>query len=287
MDYLPELVRTYGALDGTQPHSAPNAVAGPDSWRSLQALTPARIAMGRTGGSQRTASLLDFRLAHARARDAVHAPFDQDLILRQLADAGFDSFCCTTRVTDKLDYLLHPENGRHLSDASDEALRRQAPLWGVRDVAIVISDGLSATAAHAHAVNAARLLRNELGPHYTLYPVFVVPFGRVKIGDAISDIIKAREVIILLGERPGLGSPDSLSAYFTYNARNSTVESDRNCVSNIRPLGCPLLPATRKLAILMNQSFARGISGTGLKDCVTAEQLSRPVPHLLPGTWQD
>ena len=255
-----------------------SANLSPEPWAALRRFTPARIAMGRAGGSLRTANLLDFRLAHARARDAVHAPFHPEVVTAQLAAAGFESVAAQSTIVDKLDYLLHPERGRLLSEASAADLRARAPAWGVRDIAIVISDGLSATAAESHAVEVATGLRAELGDTFSFYPVFVVPFGRVKIADAISDIIQAREVVILLGERPGLGSPDSLSAYFTFNARNSSVDSDRNCVSNIRPQGMPVAWAVRKLSVLMRESFHRAISGTALKDRLTLDDLQRMIP---------
>ena len=249
----------------------------PDPWAALKSFTTARIAMGRAGGSLRTANLLDFRLAHARARDAVHSPFHIETVRAQLQVTGLDFVEAKSTVTDKLDYLLHPEKGRLLADESTAFLREKAKEWGVRDVSIVISDGLSAIAAESHAVAVAKALQAEL-PECSFYPVVVVPFGRVKIGDAIADILQARLVIILLGERPGLGSPDSLSAYFTYMARNSSVDSDRNCVSNIRPLGMPSPWAVRKLSVLMRESFRIRLSGTGLKDRLTLDDLRRMLP---------
>ena len=254
-----------------------SADLSPDPWAALKNFTTARIAMGRAGGSLRTANLLDFRLAHARARDAVHAPFHVEVLRDQLKAAGLDFVEVKSTVTDKLDYLLHPEKGRLLAKESTAFLREKAKEWGVRDVTIVISDGLSARAAESHAVAVAKALQEEL-PEFTFSPIVVVPFGRVKIGDAISDILQSRLVIILIGERPGLGSPDSLSAYFTYMARNSSVESDRNCVSNIRPLGMPLPWAVRKLSVLMRESFRIRLSGTGLKDRLTLDDLQKMIP---------
>jgi len=258
--------------------SATSANLSPDTWSELKRFTTARIAMGRAGGSLRTANLLDFRLAHARARDAVHSPFTPSVVEAQLGEAGFEHVRAESTVTDKLDYLLHPERGRLLDANSAEMLLDKSVEWGVRDISIVISDGLSAVAAESHAVAVARGLRDELGDAFSFYPVVVVPFGRVKIADAISDILQARLVIILLGERPGLGSPDSLSAYFTYMARNSSVDSDRNCVSNIRPLGMPVPWAVRKLSVLIRESFHRQISGTALKDRLTLDDLQRMLP---------
>ncbi|MGN0855345.1 MAG: ethanolamine ammonia-lyase subunit EutC [Kiritimatiellia bacterium] len=258
--------------------SATNAALSADPWSALRELTPARLAMGRAGGSLRTANLLDFRLAHARARDAVHAPFHPDVIDAQLDEAGFEHFTVRSTITDKLDYLLHPERGRLLDEESTFRLRRQATIWRTRDIVIVISDGLSAIAAESHAVDVAKGLRAELGKTFSFYPVVVVPFGRVKIADAISDALGAKMAIILLGERPGLGAKDSLSAYFTYMARNTSVDSDRNCVSNIRPGGMPVPWAVRKLAVLMRESFRRRLSGTTLKDRLTLDDLQRMIP---------
>lgn len=250
----------------------------PDAWAELKRFTTARIAMGRAGGSLRTANLLDFRLAHARARDAVHTPFLIDIVDTKLGEAGFDHLTVHSTITDKLDYLLHPERGRLLTEESTALLKAKAQEWGPRDIVIVISDGLSAVAAHEHAVDVARGLRDELGDTFSFYPVVVVPFGRVKIADAISDALGAKMAIILLGERPGLGAKDSLSAYFTYMARNSSVDSDRNCVSNIRPEGMPVPWAVRKLSVLMRESFRLKLSGTALKDRLTLDDLQRMIP---------
>ena len=258
--------------------SATSANLSADPWTELKRFTPARIAMGRTGGSLRTANLLDFRLAHARARDAVHAPFHPELVEDQLEEAGFERLRAQSTIVDKLDYLLHPEHGRLLTEESTARLREKGKELGPHDIVIVISDGLSAVAAEAHAVEVAKGLRDELGDTFSFYPVVVVPFGRVKIADAISDALGAGMAIILLGERPGLGAKDSLSAYFTYRARNSSVDSDRNCVSNIRPEGMPVAWAVRKLSVLMRESFRIKQSGTGLKDRLTLEDLQRMLP---------
>ena len=258
--------------------SATSANLSADPWSALRQFTPARIAMGRAGGSLRTANLLDFRLAHARARDAVHTPFHPDVVHAQLGKAGFDFVDVRSTITDKLDYLLHPERGRLLTDESTEFLKAKAKEWGPRDIVIVISDGLSAVAAHEHAVDVAKGLCDELGDSFSFYPVVVVPFGRVKIADAISDALGAKMAIILLGERPGLGAKDSLSAYFTYMARNSSVDSDRNVVSNIRPEGMPIPWAVRTLAVLLRESLRIQLSGTALKDRLTLDDLQRMIP---------
>lgn len=258
--------------------SATNTNLSADPWAALRRFTPARIAMGRAGGSLRTANLLDFRLAHALARDAVHSPFHPDAVRAQLEAAGFESVEAKSLISDKLDYLLHPERGRILTDESAAFLEAKGRETGARDVLVVISDGLSAVAAESHAVDVAKGLRDELGDSFSFYPVVVVPFGRVKIADAVSEALGARMAIILLGERPGLGAKDSLSAYFTYMARNSSVDSDRNCVSNIRPGGMPVPWAVRKLSVLMRESFRIKLSGTSLKDRLTLDDLRRMLP---------
>ncbi|MCR5414993.1 MAG: ethanolamine ammonia-lyase subunit EutC [Kiritimatiellae bacterium] len=258
--------------------SATSANLAADPWAELRKLTPARLAMGRAGGSLRTVNLLDFRFAHALARDAVHSPFHPELVEGQLDAAGLGHVRVRSMVADKTDYLLHPERGRVLDEGSLELLRSCAAEWGRRDVAIVVSDGLSAVAAEAHAVEVARGLVDELGDSFSFYPVVVASFGRVKIADAVAEALGAGMAIVLLGERPGLGAKDSLSAYFTYAARNSSLESDRNCVSNIRPGGMPVPWAVRKLAVLMRESFRLKLSGTRLKDRLTLEDLARMIP---------
>lgn len=258
----------------TRANSLPNAVASADPWAALQKFTAARIGIGRTGGSQRTPSILDFRLAHARARDAVHAPFSSEEIAEKLGACGLESSVLHTLASDKRTYLMNPDAGRRLCEDSRRKLSGLAAKWGYRDFAIVISDGLSATAATAHAVPlAVALFENLPRENWSAYPIFVVPYARVKIQDDINEILHARHTIILVGERPGLASPDSLSAYFTYRAKWASVESDRNCVSNIRPNGFPVAAAAKKLAMLLEESRKRSISGTRLKDNIPVSEI--------------
>ncbi len=251
--------------------------SGADPWAALRRFTAARIALGRTGGSPRTATLLDFRLAHAQARDAVYAPFDAATLAGELAaalrDAGVASAFPTTpcrvlatAVSDRTTYLGRPDFGRQLSEASRDDVRALAR-DGRRDLAIIVSDGLSALAAHRHAVATVANLAARLVPAgWTFYPVFLVPFGRVKVQDEIGELLGARHTLMLLGERPGLDSPDSLGAYFTLNPRAACRDADRNCVSNIRPEGLPPVDAAAKLAYLLELSVRLGTSGVALKD---------------------
>jgi len=248
-------------------NSAPNSVGGADFWIGLQKFTSARIAIGRAGGSQRTPSILDFRLAHALARDAVHAVFYPEKIAHDLKEAGFESVVLRTMIDDKPAYLMKPDLGRKLCEQSRQELKKIVEKYGRKDFAIVISDGLSATAALNHSVKmVSMLMENMPSKDWSMYPVIIAPFARVKIQDDINEILGARHTLVLIGERPGLGSPDSLSAYFTYKSKWASVESDRNCISNIRPLGMPLEIAAKKLSILLKESLRLKISGTALKD---------------------
>ena len=223
--------------------------AGREPWVGLRRFTPARIALGRTGGSQRMTTVLGFRLSHARARDAVMAPFDIDGVCARLADAGFATQRIATGVGDKKTYLVRPDLGRRLDVTARTQLTSLATDWGPRDLVIVISDGLAAQAAERHAVETVTLLAGLLtAAGWTLYPILLVPFGRVKLQDEIGELLGARHSLILLGERPGLGMPDSLGAYLTHRPCAACTDADRNCVSNIRPEGLPPAEAARKIA---------------------------------------
>jgi ethanolamine ammonia-lyase small subunit len=261
------------------------STAASDPWSALRRFTAARIALGRTGGSQRTSSVLDFRLAQAQARDAVYAPFDALRLLSELtgalAPAGLSDalpppFGCVlpTAVSDRATYLAQPDFGRRLADGAKHDLLAQTSAWGHRDLAVIVSDGLSAQAAHRHALaTVVPLLALLAAEHWTFYPVFFVPFGRVKIQDEIGELLGARHALMLLGERPGLDSPDSLGAYFTHAPTAACRDANRNCVSNIRPEGLPPAAAAKKLARLLTLSARRGVSGVALKDTETSGQL--------------
>ncbi len=249
----------------------PAADAGRDPWVGLRRYTAARIALGRTGGSQRTDTVLDFRLSHARARDAVMAPFDVDGIAGRFASAGFATQRIATAVAEKKTYLVRPDLGRRLAETSRAELASLAPAWGQRDLVILVSDGLAAQAAERHAVETVTCLAEYLtAAGWSLYPILVAPFGRVKLQDEVGELLGARHALMLLGERPGLGTPDSLGAYLTHHPRATCTDADRNCVSNIRPEGLPPGIAARKLAHLLIESARLGVSGVALKDTEAA-----------------
>jgi len=249
------------------------------SWRFLRQHTAARIALGRTGGSQRTDSVLDFRLSHARARDAVHSPFDADTLEQSMRSRGLFTFRLSTAAADRRMYLIRPDLGRRLDDYSRKLIFANTATWSRRDLAIIVSDGLAAQAAEQHAIDLLLpLVGHLITDGWTLYPIFVVPFARVKLQDEIGELLGARHTLMLLGERPGLGSPDSLGAYFTFNPRAACTDADRNCISNIRPEGLPPVVAADKLARLLTESARLCISGVALKDSALP-----PSPQLNTG----
>ena len=279
---------------------ARESIAIPDVWQRLRQLTPARIALGRSGASLPTAALLDFQLAHARARDAVHAPFDAAGLCSQICDLGIPSLCMASAAGDRESFLQRPDLGRRLTAAGQDLLRSIEPDSArgavgrtetrkrgtpegapMVDLAIVISDGLSALAAHRQAVPLLAawlpLLRAE---GLRLAPVVLVERGRVAVEDEVGALLGARAAVILIGERPGLGSPDSLGAYLVYNPRLGATDADRNCVSNIRPQGLAPDAAALKLHYLLREALSRKLSGVALKDESIAIARQAPAPRL-------
>jgi ethanolamine ammonia-lyase small subunit len=230
-------------------------------WSRLRALTPARIALGRAGGSAPTRELLDFQLAHALARDAVHHPFDPIRLERDLIHLKHPVVHATTQAPDRQTYLLRPDLGRHLSPEGRARLESQEE----HDLSIILSDGLSALAAHRQI---PALLSAWLPGLRALKvaPLTIVPLARVALEDEVGQLQRSRVAVILLGERPGLGAPDSLGAYLVLNPQPGRTDADRNCVSNIRPEGLTPAAAVESLHYLVTQSLQRGVSGVALKD---------------------
>jgi len=224
-------------------------------------------------------SVLDFRLSHARARDAVLAPFDVEGMAGGFKAAGFATERIVTGVTDKKSYLMRPDLGRRLDAASRGKLKDCAEAWGRRDLVIIVSDGLAAHAAGRHAVETvARLAELLTAAGWSLYPILLAPFGRVKLQDEVGELLGARHALMLLGERPGLGTPDSLGAYLTHHPNAACTDANRNCVSNIRPEGLPPALAARKLAHLLMESSRLGVSGVALKDTAPVLADEPPAP---------
>lgn len=243
-----------------------NDIEKRDPWLTLSRLTAARIALGRAGGSVRTETLLDFRLAHARAKDAVELAFDSAALSQKLETAELEPFSLRTQAPDRRSFLLRPDLGRALHPESRAELAAMGASWGKRELCIVVSDGLSALAAERQVSPLlSALVPLLLAQGLTLYPIFIAPFARVKLADEIGELLGARFSLILLGERPGLSSPDSLGAYLTLEPSQARTDADRNCVSNIRAEGLPAADAARVIAELLSASARLGQSGVALK----------------------
>lgn len=240
----------------------------PNPWLELRRLTSARIALGRAGISLPTAAQLDFQLAHAQARDAVHLAFDHATISAQLADKGHETLLLHSAASDRDHYLQRPDLGRRLNADSVQQLRDHvcAHPDGV-DLAVIIADGLSALAVHRHAVPLLLHLQEQASADgWRLSPVILVEQGRVAVADEIGELLGAKMVVILIGERPGLSSPDSLGLYFTYAPKTGLNDAHRNCISNIRLEGLSYAMATHRLLYLMREACRRQLSGVNLKD---------------------
>jgi ethanolamine ammonia-lyase small subunit len=238
-----------------------------DPWLPLRELTPARISLGRSGGSLPTGALLDFRLAHARARDAVLSPFDVGALGARLRPLGEPVLIVESAATDRAEFLQRPDLGRRLSPASRARLGDQAAQLPPSDLVIIISDGLSTLAADTQAEPLLRVLLPLLrADQRRLAPLIIARHARVALQDEIGEIFRAQIALILLGERPGLGSADSLGAYFTYGSSIGKTDANRNCISNIRPGGLSPTDAAHKLHHLLTQAYRLGLSGVALKD---------------------
>jgi ethanolamine ammonia-lyase small subunit len=237
-----------------------------DPWAALRRHTSARIALGRAGGSLPTREVLAFSAAHAGARDAVHAPLDADRLVSDLRPLGLSVMSLHSAAPDRATYLQRPDLGRRLDEGSRRALASHRPAEAP-GLAVVVSDGLSAPAAQRHAAPLlAELLPLLRGSSISISPVVIVRHARVAVQDEVGQALGARAALILLGERPGLGSPDSLGAYLVFDPRPGRTDAERNCVSNIRPGGLPYPAAAATLHYLITESRHRQLRGVGLKD---------------------
>jgi ethanolamine ammonia-lyase small subunit len=252
---LPDLPLHWDA--GDEPAHAP--APPPDPWTTLRRHTPARISLGRSGTSLPTHEVLRFAAAHAGARDAVHLPLDVDGLLADLGGHGLDAVAVTSRASSRREYLTRPDLGRQLAPESHGALASDADAG----LCVVIGDGLSAIAAQMHAAPLLAALREN---GVDIGCVVVATQARVALGDEIAQRVGAEMVLMLLGERPGLSSPDSLGAYLTWAPRPGRADSERNCVSNIRPAGLPVREAAARIAWLAREAQRRRVTGIGLKD---------------------
>jgi ethanolamine ammonia-lyase small subunit len=257
-------------------------IVTPNPWQALRRFTDARIALGRAGVSQPTAPQLAFQLAHARARDAVHLALDTAR-LGQALEAGLAAFpapCLRlhSAATDRHVYLQRPDLGRRLDAASRTALQAQA--GAAVDLAIVLADGLSALAIEQNAQPFLQALQERIGGEgWSLAPLAIVEQGRVAIGDEVGELLRAKAVVVLIGERPGLSSPDSMGLYMTWQPRVGLTDERRNCISNVRPAGMGYAEAAARLHYLLAEARRRGLSGVALKD----ESGGDAVPALDTG----
>ncbi|MGH8466445.1 MAG: ethanolamine ammonia-lyase subunit EutC [Pseudomonas sp.] len=237
-------------------------------WLELRRLTPARIALGRTGTSLPTSAQLDFQYAHAQARDAVHLAFDHQGLQAQLNERQRASLLLHSAAPDRDSYLQRPDLGRRLHPESAQQLREhaQANPGGV-DLAIVVADGLSALAVHRHTLPfLSRFEEQSAADGWSTSPVVLVEQGRVAVADEVGELLGAKMTVILIGERPGLSSPDSLGLYFTFNPKVGLTDAYRNCISNVRLEGLSYGMAAHRLLYLMREACRRQLSGVNLKD---------------------
>lgn len=238
----------------------------PDPWGALRAATAARIALGRSGVSLPTSQWLAFGVAQAQARDAVQAALDAGVLREALRlDGAQEVLEAASAAPDRAAYLRRPDLGRRLSDASRGSLAA-APMRAC-DVLVVVADGLSATAAMRQAVPLWRALRPRLeAARLSIGPLVLAHQARVALGDELGELLGARLVVMLLGERPGLSAPDSLGAYVTAAPRVGRTDAERNCVSNIRPEGLSFDAAAHTIAWLCQAGVRQGVTGVALKD---------------------
>jgi ethanolamine ammonia-lyase small subunit len=234
-------------------------------WSALRQFTNARIALGRAGNSLPTEPLLAFNLSHAQARDAVHQPLDAESLHQQLRAIGFTTLDVHSAAPDRQHYLRRPDLGRRLADDSREALALEQAAIEPPDVLFVIADGLSAFAASKQAIPLLQAVCSKLAD-WKIGPVVVARQARVALGDEIGELLGTKLVVMLIGERPGLSSPDSLGIYLTYAPKVGCSDAQRNCISNVRPEGLSYAAAAHKLHYLLTHARRLSLTGVGLKD---------------------
>jgi ethanolamine ammonia-lyase small subunit len=250
----------------------PSDITHIDPWQQLKSFTRARIAIGRVGSSLPTKEVLDFGLSHAMARDAVHLALDVDALEADIQQHDFTTLRVKSMAPDRATYLLRPDMGRRLHEHSllqlqniTHAQSEPKPI----DFLIVVGDGLSSLAVARHAApllaEIKRTCANDLS-EWSASRVVIASQARVAIGDEIGQALNAKIVAMLIGERPGLSSPDSLGIYLTYNPKLGLSDADRNCISNVRPEGLSYAAAAKKLVWLAKEAMRLKLTGVALKD---------------------
>ncbi|WP_353068354.1 ethanolamine ammonia-lyase subunit EutC [Tunturibacter empetritectus] len=258
--------------DSNEPEIDRHATSATTPATTLRSYTPARVALRRTGVSLATTEILDFQRAHAQARDAVHAALDPELLAQrlryELPSLAAPILTLASAAPNRTTYLRRPDLGRTLTPAS-AALLHPSPC----DIVIVLADGLSATAVERHALPLLAALLPALPPNQTLGPICIATQARVAIADHIGSLLHARLSLILIGERPGLSSPDSLGAYLTWNPAPGRTDADRNCISNIHTAGLDYATAATRIAFYCAEANRLQLTGTALKE-ITQPQLN-------------
>jgi len=233
----------------------------------LRRYTQARIGLPRAGAALTTAELLAFQLAHAQARDAVWRAWEPESYAPALREAGIEHMVCATRAPDRATYLKRPDLGRQLDAASIPQLTA-ARTTPAAEVVVILSDGLSASAAHEHGLRTVHAILQALHRvGRSCAPLVLAGQARVAVSDEIGATLGARVAVIVLGERPGLSAPDSLGIYLTHGPKPGNHDAQRNCISNVRePGGLPPTLAAERLVALLQRSLALGMSGVQLKE---------------------
>lgn len=251
-----------------------------DPWSDLRAFTSARLALGRCGAALPTAEVLGFGMAHARARDAVHLPLDIDTVTAAMAARGRRVVTVASAAPDRPTYLLRPDLGRRLAPAAVEALGALPASERGCDLLLVVADGLSPLAVHRHAPSLVEAITGQAPAGWSIGPLVLATQARVALGDPIGELLAARHVAILIGERPGLGTADSLGIYLTAAPQVGRRDAERNCLSNVRKGGLPPPEAARRLWWLCEAAARLGRTGVDLKDESTPA-LGAAAPRTL------
>lgn len=245
-----------------------------NAWSKLNAFTDARVGLGRSGVSVPTKHLLAFQLAHAQAIDAVHTQLDSEALSKTLMTQDWAKawtknaapLMLHSRATDRATYLQRPDYGRRLNEESANTLdEHQASTSQQYDLVIVVVDGLSSLAIEQNTLPFLEALSGHING-WNLAPICFVKQGRVAIGDDVCERLNAKCVLVLVGERPGLSSPDSLGLYLTWGGKVGLTDAYRNCISNVRPAGLVYQEAARKAFYLLNEARTLKLSGVKLKD---------------------
>jgi len=248
-------------FDTDHPVITTKSIIQEDAWDNLKQITKARIALGNVGGSLPLREVLDFKLAHALAKDAIYSELDVDGIQQKLVDFDLPVYTLHSRVENRNQYLRRPDFGRRLDEKSVVSLKKSKQTF---DMVFVITDGLSAEAVNAHAPEILKLIIPAVLSRYKV-AIVIVNQGRVAVGDEIGELLNARFTAVFIGERPGLSSPESMGIYTTYAPGTGLTDERRNCISNIHHDGLSYIDASRILAYLIKQSFLKKTSGVAIK----------------------